>query len=357
MTLKEIAKQVGVSYSTVSRVLNNPDHVCSSEEIRQKIYKIARDNNYLPNQAAKDLRKQTTYKEQKIYYINVLVTLSGTTAMDPFFNEIIRNVESEIRKNSGILSQIWVKPVLSNDEKVSLYSYAQSLVNEIFEECTYQTDGLIIIGYCSANVLKALKPKCKNIIALNRTPTKMKVDEVVCDGKALASIAMEHLISLGHHDIAYVGQTHNEPKFMGYQETLTKYNFLQEIDWIYNAEQREEHGFKIMEKIMNLEKKPSGIYCANDIIAVGMLKYLQRKQQKNYYPSIISNDDIKEAQYTSPMLTTVHIPYDEMASLAITLLIDRINGKHRTAVRLELNGTLIERGSCKYNNDAIEYYI
>lgn len=357
MTLKEIAKQAGVSYSTVSRVLNNPDHVCSSEEIREKILKIARENNYLPNQAAKNLRNKIKFEEQKVYYINVLVTLTGTTAMDPFFNEIIRNVESEIRKSSGILSQIWVKPIFSDDEKVCLYSYAQSLVDEIFEECTYQTDGLIIIGYCAANVLKAIKSKCKNIIALNRTPTKMKVDEIVCDGRALANIAMEHLISLGHHNIAYVGQTRNEPKFIGYQETLAKHNLIQEIDWIYNSQQREENGFKIMEQIMQLEKKPSGIYCTNDIIAIGMLKYLQKKQHKNYHPSIISNDDIKGAQYTSPMLTTVHIPYSEMASLAITLLIDRINGRHQSALHLELNGSLIERGSCRYNSDALEYYI
>lgn len=63
-------------------------------------------------------------------------------------------------------------------------------------------------------------------------------------------------------------------------------------------------------------------------------------------PSIISSDDIEEAQYTKPMLTTVRLPKDEMGKFALYLLIDRIKGAHKAVVRTELEGKLMVRNSC-----------
>lgn len=61
---------------------------------------------------------------------------------------------------------------------------------------------------------------------------------------------------------------------------------------------------------------------------------------------IISSDDIEEAQFTKPMLTTVHLPKDEMARFALHLLLDRMKGGHKSVVRMELEGKLMVRNSC-----------
>ena len=70
-----------------------------------------------------------------------------------------------------------------------------------------------------------------------------------------------------------------------------------------------------MEKLLKSEDCPTGIYCANDITAVGMLKYLRRCRNLYFTPSIIASDDIEEAQYTKPMLTTVGLPKEEMGRI------------------------------------------
>ena len=73
-TLKKIAEITGVSLSTVSRVLNNPDYRCSSPEIRDKIWEAAMELKYVPNKAAKNLKMGTGNQMEKAYYIGVIMT-------------------------------------------------------------------------------------------------------------------------------------------------------------------------------------------------------------------------------------------------------------------------------------------
>lgn len=83
-----------------------------------------------------------------------------------------------------------------------------------------------------------------------------------------------------------------------------------------------------------------------------MLKYLGSGKSRYYTPSIISSDDIEEAQYTQPMLTTVSLPKDEMGKFAIYLLMDRMRGGHKSVVRTELEGRLMIRNSCSNVDDS-----
>lgn len=174
----------------------------------------------------------------------------------------------------------------------------------------------------------------------------------------LASIAVKYLIDLGHRSIGYVGGTHNHSRFDGYTRTLFEHKISIEPDFIYETELSEEGGYRIMDEVLHKDNIPTAFYCSNDIVAIGMLKCLKKYKKRIYFPSIISCDDIEAAQYTSPMLTTVKIPKDEMASLAINILLDRINGGHRSVLRVELDGSLIIRDSCiDVNNSMICDYI
>ena len=74
MSIKKIAEKAGVSISTVSRILNRPDYKCSVPGLREKVWSIAMEMNYVPNEAARNLKKGTQAKESKIWYINVLMT-------------------------------------------------------------------------------------------------------------------------------------------------------------------------------------------------------------------------------------------------------------------------------------------
>lgn len=346
MSIKQIAEKVGVSPATVSRVLGNPNYRCSSPELRDKIWKSAVELNYVPNEAARNLKRGGAEKSEKTYYVNVLMTRADGSRLDPFFTELLRVIESEIHKQTCILAKVWYMPLFSNDRKCRTEDL-DKVVNGMYEEAEGKCDGLVIIGRCNKEALKKLTHRYKSIVSVNRNSTNYEVDEVLCDGRKLASAAVEYLIQLGHKRIGYVGECHNEARYRGFMDTLYKYDLDLEPNYVIETKQTEKEGFEVMKKFLQMEDYPTAIYCANDITAIGMLKCLGKYRKNHYYmPSIIASDDIEEAQYTKPMLTTVSIPKEEMGKFAVYLLLDRMRGGHRGIVRTELEGKLMIRNSC-----------
>jgi DNA-binding LacI/PurR family transcriptional regulator len=271
---------------------------------------------------------------------------------------MLRLVEIEIRKNNCIVSNVWQRADFSND-KYCLSENMEQIIADMYRRNDSKSDGLIIIGKCSQKVLKLLKKQEKNIVSINRNSTNYEVDEVLCDGKKIAMTALSYLVKLGHTRIAYVGDCHNETRFEGYQQALMHYHLESDIDFVYDTLPNEEHGYRAMEYFLKQNDPPTAIYCANDILAIGMLKCLSKRRSRYYTPSIISSDDIAEAQYTSPMLTTVSLPKQEMVRFALIFLLDRIHGGHRIVSRVEMEGTLIVRDSCRNAAELTEpeYYI
>jgi DNA-binding LacI/PurR family transcriptional regulator len=314
--------------------------------------------NYTPNEAARNLKMGRDGKEEKTYYINVLMTRMDSDHTDPFFAELLHVIESEIHKNTCVLSKVWYMSLFSDDLKCHTKNLNR-IIDNMYQEDGGKCDGLIIIGKCNKEALKKLNLKYKNVVSVNRNSTNYEVDEVLCDGKKIASIAVEHLIELGHREIGYVGVCHNEVRYKGYVDTLRKHEIDIVPEYVMDTVQTEAAGFEVMERILQAEIPPTGIYCANDITALGMLKCLNKHKNRYYKPSIISSDDIEEAQYANPMLTTVRLPKDEMGKFAIYLLIDRMRGGHKGVVRTELEGKLMVRNSCTSVEESgwSDYYI
>lgn len=345
MSVKEIAKIAGTSPATVSRILNNPDYHSLDPKVRERVWKAAMELNYVPNEAARSLKLGKNKTADKIRYIQVLMTRAERSQTDPFFTEILRVVESEIHRNSCILSQVWYMSVFSSDKQCRLND-VKRLADNLYQETEGKSDGLIVIGRCNKEALKNLKNKFKNVISINRNSTNKLVDEVTCDGKKIAITAVEYLIKLGHSDIGYVGECHGEARYKGYVDTLMRHDLELNPSYIFETKQTEAAGFDIMEKILELEDIPTAIYCANDITAIGMLKAKAKAKNKYLNISIVSSDDIEQAQFTKPMLTTVALPKIEMARFAVYLLVDRIKGRHNAVTTMELEGKLIVRESC-----------
>lgn len=350
MSLKKIASIVGVSPSTVSRVLNNPDYHCKSEKLETAIWNIARELNYIPNEAARNL-KLGTYEQIKAYKIDLLLTRFNTLEIDPFFNELFTSIEHELHKQNCLLANIlylqhFVKQ--SQSAKTSIYKESEPAIYN----STIQTDsnGIIILGKCPEKFLTILKKQYHYLIGVDRNPTDFQIDEIICDGKQAAIIAMEYLISLGHKKIAYVGDCNNESRYMGYHEALVLHKIPVSHANIYPTNQTQSEGFSIMEKIVQQKNRPTAVFCANDITAIGILKFLNSNKKYKYLPSIISIDNILASQSTNPLLTTVNIPKNDMGKLAVNILLDQIKGNHSEKIRLELPCKLIERDSCYFCN-------
>ena len=352
MSIKKIAEKAGVSPATVSRVLNNPNYKCSVSGLRDKIWKTAIEMNYVPNEAARNLKKGVSAKQEKTWYINILMTRTDSSTTDPFFAELFRVIESEIHDKNCILSKVWYMSVFSDDRKCRRENLDR-LVDGMYDEVDGKRDGLIIIGRCNKEALKKLNKKYKSVVSVNRNSTNYEVDEVLCDGKKIAAAAVEYLISLGHKNIGYIGQCHSEDRYNGYLETLKKHDLDVIPEYVIETKQTEAEGYEAMEKFFQSDDMPTGIYCANDISAIGMLKCLNKFRNRYYMPSIISSDDIQEAQFTRPMLTTVSLPKEDMGKFALYLLLDRLKGGHSGIVRMELEGRLMIRNSCSSVEDSM----
>lgn len=358
MSIKEIAKRTGSSPATVSRVLNNPNYKCQTPGLREKIWKTAMELNYTPNEAARNLKKGNTKNKKDMYVIDVLMTRTEGANADPFFSELLHCVESQIHAYNCILSAVWYKSVFS-DEKKCESMRLEPVIKEMIAEREDGKKGLIIIGKCNRKVIQILKRYYKYIVSINRNSTNYEVDEVICDGRKIATLAVEHLIRLGHRKIAYVGRCHGESRYKGYLDVLRKNMVDFYPEYVQDVEQTEKQGFSVMKKFFQMEDPPTAIYCANDITAIGMLKCLNQYHTALYSPSVIASDDIEEAQNTTPMLSTVQLPRENMAKFAVYLLLDHMNLGHNEVVRIELEGKLMIRNSCNMVGEVLqpEYYI
>lgn len=140
MSIKKIAEQVGVSPATVSRVLNNPNYRCAVPGLRDKIWRTAIELNYVPNEAARNLKMGVTAKNDKTYYINVLMTRMDADQSDPFFTELLHVIESEIHKHVCILSKVWYMSLFSNDRKCRTENLDR-IIDEMYGEPFGALDG------------------------------------------------------------------------------------------------------------------------------------------------------------------------------------------------------------------------
>lgn len=328
MSLKKIALMVGTSASTVSRVLNNTSPTCASKELQDKIWKAAREINYHPNENARSLKKPA--KASKIFpHISIVLARISSLEEDPFFLELFRDLEVELLKQKASIDN-----VIYADE-----SFNQNIIN---------SSGVLILGRCSYKLLDKISAQNHNVVGIWRNPMNFNVDEVVCDGKKAAEMAMKYLFSLGHQRIAYIGDCSFERRYVGYCDTLIRNDIPIDYELIKQTKGDADMAFsELLDKKLAGDTDFSAVFCANDNTAIRVLEMLKAKKRKLKQPiSVISIDNIEASENTQPYLTTIHIPHREMAHMAVALLLDRIAKEHKEVVRIEFPCKVIERDSC-----------
>lgn len=325
MSLKKIAEMVGTSPSTVSRVLNNSSATCASEQLKARIWKAAQEIRYVPNSSARELRSGRT--QQKVPP-RILIVLARVEALDvdPFFRELYQGLSYEILKKGLVVDDL----VTASEKDVSG-----------LRRC----DGMIVLGRCSARLLRTFARYTPNLVGIWRNPMDYEIDEVVCDGQKAAQAAVTYLIKKGHRKIGYIGDCSYESRYVGYSETMIRSQLSIDYSCIVSTGQSKEEGYHAMRQILE-DEELTAVLCANDITAVGALQALREQRSRSRKISVISIDDIEEAQTTTPLLTTVHIPREAMAHMAVQVLHDRILHGHTEKLRVEFPCRIVERESC-----------
>lgn len=322
-TIKDVAKEAGLTVTTVSRVLNNRGYI--SENARQKVEEAMKKLNYQPNEMARSLRKKSNL-------IGVIVP----HIRHPYFAETISNLEHEAYKEG-------YRILLCNSQD------REEREREYLDICkSNRVAGIIIFsGAVSVSVFDELDIP---IIAMERN-VETATASVECDNKTGGALAARKLIDSGCKKLLIIGSNKGsielpaDNRVKGFLEVCNQENIpAYEI----SPESSDYAALTYMamdEKILKEYPDVDGIFASSDLIAASIIQACDSIGKK--IPEdlkLVGFDDILVARFTSPQLTTIHQPIKEMANLAIRLIKDSSEGK-LVPKQSVLPVSLVERGT------------
>lgn len=334
MTLKDIAQLAGVSVATVSRVLNDRDTKSASKEVSERIWQIIRETGYVPNSNARRLRTSDPAPKSAAQKYYACIFARSNNKNNMFFTELSRAIESEAYKKGYVLKCTY---------------YAEELRKQSFaaELKAQQIKGLAVLGRFERPEVQAVFEAQQNVVYVGLLPIHGKHDAVYCDGYGAGILAMDTLFSLGHTGIAYLGAVSGEVRYNSYCDSLAKRGIALDRSMIVNIKQTIEGGYYGAQTLFKRGTQCTAIFCSNDAAAMGCIKCAHEHRIKVPEDlSVISVDDVEAARYFMPMLTTVHIPIDELGKQAAKILVDRIEKGHTLPMKLELPYSLSNRDTC-----------
>ena len=327
MNLTDLAKELNLSVSTVSRALSRPDLV--SDTTRERVLMAAEHYGYRPNGIARSLRKGRTQT----------IGLVVSDIQNPFYSAITRAVERVVAKHGYSLV------ICNADEDAASEGQALMLLHEM------QAAG-IIHSPTSANIeaLQRLSAGGVPIVDIDRVSGLKNADTVLVDNKLGAKLAAEHLLELGHTHIAIIaGPAHlttGRDRSEGFREALEAAGLNLDRSYCKLGDFKEASGYQATLELLRQARPPTALFVANNEMAAGALAAIRECHVT--VPerlSVISFDDVRWAKYVEPPLTVIAQPVEEMGTLAAQLLFERFEGR-REPVACVLTPILVRRESC-----------
>ena len=210
-----------------------------------------------------------------------------------------------------------------------------------------ELNGLIILApVLKETGAKELKAINKPVILINSRYKGMNYVDV--DNRRGASAAIKYILEMGHEKIACISgkiETDNaKERLEGYKTGLTRKKVKEE--YIRYGDFSEDSGYNEMAKLLEVEDRPTAVFCANDLMALGAIKAI--KERKLTVPgdiSIIGFDDLVISQYFDPPLTSVRQPLFHIGKEALIILMGIINGEKKEPQEIEIETRLIKRSS------------
>ena len=326
-TIREVAESAGVSYATVSHVINNTRLV--SQETRNRVLAAMESLNYRPNALARSLRQGKT---------NTLGLVLPDSA-NPFFAEISRSIEDEAFKKGYSV-------FLCNTE---LDTQRELFYVDVLSK--KQVDGIIFVAAGDqADSLEFLVGRNMPVVMVDRNVPNVEIDAVLTDNQLGGYLATCHLLELGHRRIACISGpssiTPSAERMIGYRKALEEAGVGYDERLILRGDYHAQSGMEITHSILKMNPRPTAIFALNDLMALGALR--AAAEAGCSVPgdlAVVGYDDLEIARFANPPLTTIAQPKKEIGVKAIELLVDRISQKGRPPSRLVLPPELIVRRS------------
>lgn len=327
-TIKDVAREAGVSVATVSRVLNDSGPV--NGETKRRIAEVARRLRYSPDSAARSLitRKTTT--------LGVLLP----DLFGEFFSEVIRGIDETAQRHRYHLL-------------VSSAHNHRAEIEAALRAMRGRVDGVLVMSPdIDSQTLAEDLPETLPVVLMNCLASDDRFDAFDIDNHGGAYAMVRHLIACGHRNVAIVtGAPHNhdaQERLRGYRSALRDAKVKYRPEWELEGDFKEASGHRAALAFLALAPRPTALFASNDSMAIGAMSALRDAGVRVPDDVAVAGfDDIPIAQYVNPPLSSVHVAIHELGARATETLLNALAHENRHARRQEvLPTTLVIRGSC-----------
>jgi LacI family transcriptional regulator len=329
-SIYDVARESAVSVFTVSEVVNKKSHV--SKKLRDRVEETIRKLNYRPNLIARSLAKQETHT------IGMIVP----DIANPFFPMVVRGAEDAAQKHGYNLL------LCNSDDSLDKEERAIELL------LSKRVDG-ILLTKAAEDFRPPLRQMIKEVkipfVLVMRTYPKLIADAVISDDYQGAYDAVCHLARAGRRRIGLISGplkvSNAVARWQGFHDSLKAMGLPFEKELIVEGDYRIESGYRAGHAL--LSHRPDGIYVANHLMTVGLLKAAEEmglRCPEDF--GLVSFDDYPWLGIFRPRLTTVELPKHQLGSEAAELLIKRISGDRSKPVLRKLQPELRIRESCGF---------
>ncbi|RRV05247.1 LacI family DNA-binding transcriptional regulator [Pseudomonas sp. v388] len=316
-TIKDVAALAGISYTTVSHVLNKTRPV--SEPVRLKVEAAIAQLDYVPSAVARSLKAKNTCT------IGLLIP----NGINPYFAELARGIEDHCERNG-----FCVILCNSDDNPEKQRSYLRVLLEK-------RVDGLIVSSVDGdVSIAGGLAEVRTPLVVVDRELEGIEADMVRIDHEQGAYLATCHLLGLGHRLIACIGGPANtsvaDMRLAGYRRAMHQAGIAVLPGWAVNSEFSSPAGYEAAVALLS-GQAPTAIFAGNDVIAIGVLRAAAERQV--CVPrdlSVVGFDDIQMSRYVYPALTTVGQSIRQLGETAAEMLLRRIAAPQGQSVQRRL---------------------
>lgn len=338
-TLKDVAEHVGVSISTVSRVVNNDASRSVNSDTRRKIWDAVTLLGYQPNKTARELVKKVAAKPEFTHRVGVIVAVSQNKYNHPYFSPILEGIERGVQEQGGELAFIHTNEDIKSPETL----------HKIVQESGI--DGMIVVERIDPSSYEYIKRHVPFLVGIDISDPA--IPSVGYDRLLAAKFAVQHLISRGHRRIGFIGgaglaqNISKEKRFLGFKEAMEEADLDVRQDWILDSGWNVDTSYELMKRVLeNKADLPTAFFAASDMMAISAMRAaFESKLRVPEDVAFVSIDNIDFSNYSTPPLSTVHIPKYEIGWVAAKTLFDVSRKQYPMPVRITLPFELIVRQS------------
>jgi LacI family transcriptional regulator len=326
-TLKDVAREAHVSMASVSRALNGTGVV--TERIRTRVMEVAARLQYVPNSGAQSLMTRRTRM------IGVLLPM----LYGEFFSELIRGIDAAARAR-----RLHLLVSTAHDDAAETGDSLRAMVGRV--------DGLIaLLPHVDGRFLLDTVGDAMPVVLLSTADAEHTYTSVYADNYGGAFAMVKHLVNCGHRTIAHIaGRSVNmdaQQRARGYRDALASL-LPGTPEWIVEGDFTEESGYRAAKEILSRGTKPSAIFAANDMMAIGCMSALLEAGLR--IPDdigVAGFDDVPTAQFVRPALTTVCVKIADLGGRALDRLASAIDTPGDLDPEIEtVPAEVVVRASC-----------